>query len=220
MICIKLFQSSCVSYIFVHVCFIGTGERWSEHDFMTLSLVFLTQHHWPTATGFSSPALPTETIYLITQRLPWRPSCHDVTRWRRSLAHLSQPCRRLAKQKWHRLWLLCDFSGTAGCDALSSLSGPTSHMTLSGCENASDCTNAQLGISQSVINVSPFLTHFAVVTLWYEIVTWSKIFFSAFISCLLHLFAKKTMFCCCWNKAETRESEIKQNNEPKEAKST
>lgn len=158
---------------------------------MTLSLVFLTQHHWPTATGFSSPALPTETIYLITQRLPWRPSCHDVTRWRRSLAHLSQPCRRLAKQKWHRLWLLCDFSGTAGCDALSSLSGPTSHMTLSGCENASDCTNAQLGISQSVINVSPFLTHFAVVTLWYEIVTWSKIYFSAFISCLLDLFAKK-----------------------------
>lgn len=158
---------------------------------MTLSLVFLTQHHWPTATGFSSPALPTETIYLITQRLPWRPSCHDVTRWRRSLAHLSQPCRRLAKQKWHRLWLLCDFSGTAGCDALSSLSGPTSHMTLSGCENASDCTNAQLGISQSVINVSPFLTHFAVVTLWYEIVTWSKIYFSAFISFLLHLFAKK-----------------------------
>lgn len=56
----------------------------------------------------------------------------------------------LAEQKRHRLWLLCDFAGTAGCDALSDLGGPTSHMTLYG------CAVAQMGISQSVINVSPF----------------------------------------------------------------
>lgn len=53
-----------------------------------------------------------------------------------SLFHLSQSLRHLAKQKQHRLWLLCDFAGTAGREAVSSLSGPASHMTLSGCENA------------------------------------------------------------------------------------
>lgn len=47
-----------------------------------------------------------------------------------------QAHRRLMKQKQHRLWLLCDFAGTAGRDAVTSLRGPTSHMTLSGCENA------------------------------------------------------------------------------------
>lgn len=42
----------------------------------------------------------------------------------------------LVKQKQHRLWLLCDFAGPAGHDASSSLSSSTSHMSLSGCENA------------------------------------------------------------------------------------
>lgn len=43
---------------------------------------------------------------------------------------------RLADQKQHRLWHLCDFAGTAGHDALSGPGGPTSHMTLCKCENA------------------------------------------------------------------------------------
>lgn len=34
---------------------------------------------------------PAETIYPIKQRLPWRPSCHGVTRWHHSRSHLSEP---------------------------------------------------------------------------------------------------------------------------------
>lgn len=64
---------------------------------------------------------------------PFLPRCDQLTPL--SLPSV-QTDRRLAKQKRHRLWLLCDFAGTAGRDAFSSLGGPTSHMTLSGCENA------------------------------------------------------------------------------------
>lgn len=147
-----------------------------EHDFMTLSLVLLTRSPASLAHSYrfqltSSTHGDHLSNYTKVAPTPFMPRRDQMT----PLSRPSVPaCRRLAKQKWHRLWLLCDFSGTAGRDALPSLSGPTSHMTLSGCENASDCTNAQLGISQSVINVSPFLTRFAGVTLWREIVTWLR----------------------------------------------
>lgn len=70
------------------------------------------------------------TKVALTPFLPW---CDQMTPL--SLPSV-QAYWHLAKQKRHRLWLLCDFTGTAGYDALSSLNGPTSHMTLSGCENA------------------------------------------------------------------------------------
>lgn len=47
---------------------------------------------------------PAETIDLITQRLPWRPPCHGVTRWHRSLSHLSKPTNAL----WSRSGTDCD----------------------------------------------------------------------------------------------------------------
>lgn len=201
-----------------------------EHDFMTLSLVLLTRSPASLAHSYrfqltSSTHGDHLSNYTKVAPTPFMPRRDQMT----PLSRPSVPaCRRLAKQKWHRLWLLCDFSGTAGRDALPSLSGPTSHMTLSGCEKASDCTNAQLGISQSVINVSPFLTRFAGVTLWHEIVTFfgtnvtkSNIYFSTYIFCLLDLL-KTTLSCL--NEAETRESEIGRKktliNEPKKAKST
>ena len=83
------------------------------------------------------PSEPTETISLITQRSPWRPACHGVTRCRRSPSSICPFSRRhLGEQKQHRLRLLCDLAGTAGRGVVPSLGGPASHMSLSGCDGA------------------------------------------------------------------------------------
>lgn len=72
-----------------------------------------------------------------------------------------QAHRRLMKQKQHRLWLLCDFAGTAGRDAVTSLRGPTSHMTLSGCENAV-IARMLSWVSHNLGEMCCRFTHFAV----------------------------------------------------------
>lgn len=92
-----------------------------------------------------------------------------------ALAPICPSLRRLAKQKRHRLWLLCDFTVPAGHDGFWSLGGPTSHMTLPGCEDAVLAWMLNLGISSSVIKVCHHSPHiWNEFTLRVEVVTWPR----------------------------------------------
>lgn len=117
---------------------------------------------------------PAEGIYLITQRSPRCPSCHGVTRWHRSLSHLSWPTDALQTRRSTD----CDSCVTSQAQQAMMLSQapavlrpiwPFANVRM---QWLHECSVGYLTICDKCLTILPTFQSRNYFTLRFEIVTW------------------------------------------------